>query len=118
MNWDLFITFREITRAKTHTMENRYHYASVLKALKELKAMDFVVDFNLQEEVITNNPNHYEILHIYRYEGESNPDDEAIVYGIMSNKGEKGVFVAGFSANSENEAAKVLHELSIKGNKH
>lgn len=98
-------------------MKNRYHYASVIKALEELKSMGFVVDFNLLEEDIMRNPNHYEILHIYRYEGESNPDDEAIVYGIKSNTGEKGVFVAGFSPNSESEAAKVLHDLSIKGNK-
>ena len=98
-------------------MKNRYHYASVLKALEELKAMDFTIDFNLQEEAIYNNPNNYEILHIYRYEGDSNPDDEAIVYGIKSNTGEKGVFVAGFSANSESKAAQVLNELSIKGNK-
>jgi hypothetical protein len=63
-------------------MKNRYHYASVLKALEELKAMGFTVDFNLLEEDIMNHPEHYEILHIYRYEGESNPDDEAIVYGI------------------------------------
>lgn len=98
-------------------MKNRYHYASVLKALEELKSMGFTVDYNLQEEAIFNNPDHYEILHIYRYEGDSNPDDEAIVYGILSNSGEKGVFVAGFSANSESEAAKVLNELSIRGNK-
>jgi len=99
-------------------MKNRYHYASVLKALEELKSMGFVVDFNLQEEAIMNHPENYEILHVYRYEGDTNPDDEAIVYGIKSDKGEKGVFVAGFSANSESHAAQVLHELSIKGNKH
>jgi len=98
-------------------MKNRYHYASVSKALEELKSMDFTIDFNLQEEAIYKHPEHYEILHIYRYEGDSNPDDEAIVYGIQSKTGEKGVFVAGFSANSESEAAKVLHELSIKRNK-
>jgi hypothetical protein len=98
-------------------MENRYHYASVIKALEELKTMDFTVDFNLLEEDIMHNPDKYEILHIYRYEGESNPDDEAIVYGIKSTTGEKGVFVAGFSPNSESEAAQVLHELSIRGNK-
>ena len=99
-------------------MKNRYHYASVLKALEELKAMDFVVDFNLQEEAIMSNPENYQILHIYRYEGDTSPDEEAVVYGIKSCSGEKGVFVAGFSANSESEAAKVLNELSIKGNKH
>ncbi|WP_309613540.1 hypothetical protein [Flavobacterium sp.] len=98
-------------------MKNRYHYASVLKALEELKAMDFVVDFNLQEETIMNNPENYQILHIYRYEGDTSPDEEAVVYGIKSNTGEKGVFVAGFSANSESHAAQVLLELSIKGNK-
>jgi hypothetical protein len=30
-------------------------------------------------------------VHIYRYEGDSNPDDEAIVFGIKSKSG--GVFV-------------------------
>lgn len=98
-------------------MENRYHYASVLKALEELKSMGFTVDFNLLEEDIMHNPTNYEILHVYRYEGESNPDDEAVVYGIKSTTGEKGVFVAGFSANSESEAAQVLHELNSRGNK-
>jgi hypothetical protein len=98
-------------------MENRYHYASVITALEQLKALGFTVDFNLLEEDIMHNPGSYEIVHIYRYEGESNPDDEAIVYGIKSNTGEKGVFVAGYSPNSESKAAKVLHELSIKGNR-
>lgn len=99
-------------------MKNRYHYASVLKALEKLKSMGYTVDYNLQEQAIMDNPINYEILHIYRYEGESNPDDEAIVYGIKTITGEKGVFVAGFSPNSESEAANVLNELSIKGNKH
>ncbi|WNM18408.1 hypothetical protein [Flavobacterium capsici] len=97
-------------------MKNRYHYASVSKALEELKEKGFTVDFNLQEDVIEQNPAHFEIIHIYRYEGDSNPDDSAVVYGIKSTKGDKGVFVAGYSANSESHAAQVLRELSIKGN--
>ncbi|MDI1316002.1 hypothetical protein [Flavobacterium sp.] len=96
-------------------MENRYHYASVSVALEELKTVGFTVDYNLQEEAIMDYPDRYEIVHIYRYEGNSNPDDEAVVYGIESNTGEKGVFVAGFSANSESDAARVLREISIKG---
>ena len=96
-------------------MKNRYHYASVLKALEELKAHGYSIDFNLQEDTIKNNPDNYEIVHIYRYEGDTSPDEEAVVYGIKSKTGEKGVFVAGFSANSESEAAQVLHQISIKG---
>ncbi|MFV8328095.1 hypothetical protein [Flavobacterium sp. ZS1P14] len=96
-------------------MSNIYHYANVSKALDDLNEMGFTFDFNLHEEDIIKNPHRYEIEHIYRYEGDSDPDDEATVYGIKSSSGKKGVFVAGFAANSENDAARVLHEISIKG---
>jgi hypothetical protein len=38
---------------------------------------------------ILQNPQKYEIKHIYRYEGNTDPGDEAVVYGIQSNQ-EKG----------------------------
>ena len=92
-----------------------YHYATVSKALDELKEKGFTVDFNIQENRIINSPDDFEIVHVYRYEGETDPGDEATVYGIKSNTGEKGVFVAGLSAYTEKSAAMALHELSIKG---
>lgn len=92
-----------------------YHYATVSKALEELKEKGFTVDFNIQETKIINNPNDFEIVHIYRYEGESDPGDEATVFGIKSIAGEKGVYVAGLSAAADNSAAMVLNDLAIKG---
>lgn len=100
-----------------NSMENIYHYATVSKALEELKEKGFTYDFNLHEEDIVKNPNHYQIVHIYRYEGNSNPDDEAIVYGITTKSGENGVFVSGFAANSVSDAAQVLIKLTIEGRK-
>lgn len=94
-------------------MRTIYHYDSVSKALEELKEMGFTYDFNLHEEDIKKNPNQYKIEHVYRYEGNTDPGDEAVVYGIRSLRGKKGVFVAGFSANSDNDAALVLNKLSI-----
>jgi hypothetical protein len=96
-------------------MKNNYHYASVTKALDELNEIGFTYDFNLHEQDISKNPEKYEIVHVYRYEGDSNPDDEAIVFGIKSKSGKKGVFVTGFSAKSMTEAAHILVKLSIKG---
>ncbi|HEY0091849.1 MAG TPA: hypothetical protein VGB43_05115 [Flavobacterium sp.] len=97
-------------------MENQmYHYATVSKALEELNGKGFTVDFNVQEDRIVNGPDEFEIVHIYRYEGITDPGDEATVYGIKSNKGEKGVFVAGHGTYTEKSAAMMLHELSIKG---
>lgn len=92
-----------------------YHYATVSKALEELKEKGFTTDFNIQEDKIINSPHDFVIVHVYRYEGESDPGDEATVYGIKSSMGEKGVFVAGLSAYTEKSAAMALHELSIKG---
>lgn len=91
-----------------------YHYATVSKALEELKEKGFTVDFNNQEGRIINSPDDFTIEHLYYYEGESDPGDEATVYGIKSSTGEKGVFVAGHQAYTDNSAAMVLNELSIK----
>lgn len=96
-------------------MKPIYHYASVSEALKELNKKGFIFDFNLQDEAIKENPQSYEIEHVYRYEGDSDPDEEAIVYGISCNSGQRGVYVAGFSANSESESASVLAQLFING---
>jgi hypothetical protein len=92
-----------------------YHYATVSKALEELAEKGFSTDFNLDEKRIIDNPQDFEIVHIYRYEGESDPGDEATVYGIKSSSGEKGVFVAGDLSLGEKSATKVLNDLSIKG---
>lgn len=100
------------------TMEQHYHYSSVSEALNNLKKQGFVTDFNLQEDAIAKNPKQYEIKEVYRYEGNSNPDDEAVVYGIQSKSGEKGVFVSGFSANSFSEAAEALLKMQIEGKTH
>jgi hypothetical protein len=97
-------------------MENQmYHYATVSKALEELQQKGFTVDFNIQEDKIMNSPEDFTIEHVYRYEGESDPGDEATVFGISSSSGEKGIFVAGLSAFTENSAAMVLNELFIRG---
>lgn len=96
-------------------MKPIYHYTTVSEALSDLKIHGYLKDFNLQSENIKKHPHDYEVDHVYRYEGDSDPGDEAIVYGIHNNTGEKGVFVSGFSANTDTEAAIVLQKLCIEG---
>jgi ABC-type phosphate transport system substrate-binding protein len=95
-------------------MNQIYHYATVSKALDELNENGFTYDFNLHEQDIAKNPQKYEIKHVYRYEGNTDPGDEAVVYGIQSKSGKKGVFVAGFAANSISDAAQILININIK----
>ncbi|KAF2079763.1 hypothetical protein JI750_15940 [Flavobacterium sp. GN10] len=95
-------------------MKRMYHYATVSKALDQLNEKGFTCDFNRNADAIKKNPEKFEIVHVYRYEGESDPADEAVVYGIKSTTGKKGVYVAGFSADSDQETAQFLLDLSIK----
>lgn len=48
-------------------------------------------------------PSEVKIVHYYRFEGASNPDDSSIMYAIETNSGEKGTLVNGYgvSANSD-----------------
>lgn len=95
-----------------------YHYATVEKALSELKAKGYTIDYNVEEVRILKRAAEFSIDEIYRYEGMTNPDDEATVYGI-SNKinGDKGVFVAGNLSFAENDVAKVLLKMEIDDKK-
>jgi hypothetical protein len=97
-------------------MKPAYHYTTVLEALEDLKEKGFSHDFNLHYDIIVANPENHTVEHVYRYEGDSDPDEESIVYGISSISGVKGVFVSGFSANSDDETSKILEKLYIESN--
>src|SRR5690606_7206127 len=99
---------------ETKKMKKMYHYATVDKALKELKAKGYTIDYNVEEDRILKRAAEFIIEEIYRYEGMSNPDDETTVYGIANKiDGDKGVFVAGKLAFAENDVAKILLKLEI-----
>lgn len=46
-------------------------------------------------------PNQVKICHFYRFEGESNPSDNSILYAIETREGEKGTLVDGYGATSD-----------------
>ncbi|MDB5229069.1 MAG: hypothetical protein JWN78_3262 [Bacteroidota bacterium] len=84
-------------------MERKVHYETVSQALEQLRLQGFTVDFNLKEncDSVSCNPDDYEIVDVYRYEGITDPGDEAAVYAIESSSGVKGVLVTGYSSTSE-----------------
>ena len=79
------------------------------------------MDFNLDENCIVChedkfNPEDFEIVEVYRFEGNSDPADEAIVYAIESNKGHKGVLVNGYGPSSETMSSEMANKLDIRTN--
>ncbi len=96
--------------------EPNYHYETVSEAIRQLRAKGFTTDFNLKENCIVCNAGEFSdeefhISEIYRYEGESDPGDEATVYGIESHSGIKGILVTGDETDSDPMTNAVVRKL-------
>ncbi|MFL9838764.1 hypothetical protein ABS768_14740 [Flavobacterium sp. ST-75] len=103
-------------------MKPVYHYATVLKAIEELREKGFTEDFNLHENCLVCNTDkfeaeEFEISHIYYYEGDSNPGDEATVYGIESKSGIKGILVTGDEQDTDPMSKSIIDKLLVSRNK-
>ena len=95
-----------------------YAYDTVSQAVNELRARGFTMDFNLKENcIICNqqefNPEDFKIVEVYRYEGDSDPADEAVVYAIESKNGLKGVLVNGYGISAETLSSEMAKKLSM-----
>lgn len=75
-------------------------------------------DFNLQDDHLALKAkdekftaNDFTIDDVYRFEGFSNPADNAIIYAITTSSGEKGVLVDGYGAYSGQVSPELLKKL-------
>ena len=73
-------------------MKPSYHYTTVLEALEDVKEKSFTYDFNIHQEDIKTNPHNYEVNHVYRYEGDTDPAEESVLsnYGVHPSSGLAG----------------------------
>lgn len=95
-----------------------YTYDTVSEAVTGLKNRGFNLDFNLAENCLVCNheefdPHDFEIVEVYRFEGNSDPSDEAIVYGIESITGMKGVLVNGYGISADPLSSELAKKLSV-----
>jgi len=94
-------------------------YDTVSEAVNGLKQRGYTVDFNLDYDCIycdrtgKLSPSEFEITEVHRYEGESDPADEAVVYAIESKNGQKGVLVNGFGVSANGMDNAMIEKLRI-----
>lgn len=102
-------------------MENRKSYTTVSEAMNDLKKRGYENDIKLQVEKEnlychsteqSLDPKEFKIDEQYRFEGETDPGDEMIVYAISSDNHKiKGVIVNAFGVYSNPETAKIVEKL-------
>ena len=95
-------------------------YDTVSQAVNGLKQRGYAIDFNLEADKIICRqtpvsllPSEFEITEVYRFEGNSDPADEAVVYAIESKHGHKGVLVNGFGISSDAIDDEMIKKLSV-----
>ena len=95
---------------------------TVSEVINLLRKDGYVEDYNLQQNCLQCRNGHFSVLHnefiidkVYRFEGNSDPADEATVYAISSPKyGIKGVLVNGAGIYTDSLTDEMLKSLKIK----
>jgi hypothetical protein len=95
-------------------------YDTISQATNDLNRRGFDVNFNLKGDCITSQslalilrPDEFEIVEFYRFEGMSDPADNAIVYAIQSKDGKKGVLVNAYGVYADEMTAEMAAKLKI-----
>lgn len=101
-------------------MEN-YAYDTVSEAMNDLAKRGYTTDFELLAEneclmcMKTQTqlpPDEFEIHEIYRFEGDTDPGDEMILYAIGSTKHDvKGIVVNAYGMYSDASKTKIIARL-------
>jgi hypothetical protein len=96
-------------------------YETVSEAVNGLKSRGYTIDFNLSydsivchETPINLMPSEFEIIEVHRFEGETNPSDQEVVYAIESKHGEKGVLVNAYGVYSDPVSDEMIKKLTIQ----
>jgi hypothetical protein len=98
-----------------------YSYDTVTEAVNDLAKRGYTYNFNLGDGCIeckTHNlnlkPDEFQIDEIYRFEGDSDPADETIVYAISSGKHRlKGILVNAFGVYSDSASNELIAKLKM-----
>jgi len=96
-------------------------YSTLVEAINGLKAQGYTEDFNLKENhIVCSNekyqlsPNDFKVDKVFRFEGESDPEDQAVLYAISSEKFKvKGVLVNAYGIYNDNEANEIIKKLNV-----
>jgi len=101
------------------TYSKHDHTPTLSTTMTKLREEGYVEDFNLgfncvhcRNEQLKLSPKDFQIDKYYRFEGESNPSDSAILYAISSEKHNvKGVLVNGYGIYSDELSDEMLEKM-------
>ncbi len=96
-------------------------YDTLSEAIAELKKEGYTEDLNIEHDAIIGKDGKLKLFKddfvvdkFFRFEGNSDPADEAILYAISSPKNHmKGVLVNGYGISAEPLASEMVEKLKV-----
>ncbi|MCR9173769.1 MAG: hypothetical protein NXI10_14800 [bacterium] len=96
---------------KAFQMSEKTYMNTLSQGIKQLAEQGFTNNFEvtengflkMEDSDVKIAPEETVIVEVKRYEGSSNPSDMSVLYGVVTESGEKGILIDSFgSKNSEN----------------
>ncbi len=91
---------------------------SLANCLNRMVGEGYAEDFKITEQGLESvqHQNHYrpeeiQVVNFYRFEGESDPDDNAILYIIETNDGIKGTLVDAYGVYNDTRISQFMKEV-------
>lgn len=99
-------------------------FGTLSETINGLVKLGYTQDFNIKNECIVCNrtnitlsPDDFQIDHVYRFEGDSDPEYQSILYAISSSKFDlKGTLVNGYGTSSDEATTKLIEKLNTHNN--
>lgn len=93
---------------------------SLVSILGDLSSLGFETQFKATERGLfslktqkTFQSDEVEVVHFYRFEGESDPDDNTILYALVTNDGEKGTLVDAYGIYNDTKITNFMQSVKI-----
>ncbi|QES90075.1 phosphoribosylpyrophosphate synthetase [Rhizosphaericola mali] len=99
-------------------MRTEFVFDNGLDAIEWLQAKGYTQNFDLNNDCIVLEgskiyPTAFEIDHVFRFEDDSDPEEEEIIYGISSNTGDRGILVNAYGTYSDSLTDDMITKLKI-----
>jgi hypothetical protein len=99
-------------------MKEKIEMTSLADCSNALLADGYEVQFKAMENGLKSlatekifKPEEVKIINFYRFEGESDPADNSILYAIETSDGEKGTLTDSYGPNSDTNVTKFIQEV-------
>ena len=96
------------------------NYVSLVDALNDLKKRGYEADFETEPACIYCGaldlrlyPEEFSVDEVHRFEEDSNPDDNSVLYAISSYAGTKGTLVDGYGVYASNMSFEMARKLQV-----